>query len=230
MNITPGHIQPSDILSLVGKADPTIVEVGCNDGTDTLTFLSLFPRVTMHCFEPDPRAAERFLRNVSDARVKLYLTAVGNHNGTIDFYPSEGLPRPLPKAEAEQLAARLPKGWDLSGSIRKPKDHLRMHPWCQFGEPVQVPIVKLDDWAMNHCFDIVDFMWADVQGAEVDLINGGHWLLEGTRYLYTEYSNREMYEGQIGLETLLKMLPDFEVVKLYSEDVLLRNTKIPAGA
>lgn len=226
MSITPGTIQPSDILALVGKPDPDIVEVGCNDGTHTQMFLGLFPRATVHCFEPDLRAQERFLANVSDHRVRLYCTAVGSHDGQVEFYPSEGLPYPLPSAEALQVAERLPKGWDLSGSIRRPKGHLQMHPWCQFGHPVRVPVTTLDSWALHNCVDVIDFLWADVQGAEVDLITGAAWALEGTRYLYTEYSDHELYEGQIDLSTLLRMLPDFEVVTQYPEDVLLRNKKV----
>ncbi|MEN9248224.1 MAG: hypothetical protein Q6L50_08560 [Gloeomargarita sp. GMQP_bins_120] len=37
-----------------------------------------------------------------------------------------------------------------------------------------------------------DFIWADVQGAEVDLIQGGLQALANTRYFYTEYANTEL--------------------------------------
>jgi hypothetical protein len=46
----------------------------------------------------------------------------------------------------------------------------------------------------------IDFIWADVQGAEEDLILGGlDTLRKRTKYLFTEYNNSEMYEGQINL-------------------------------
>lgn len=84
---------------------------------------------------------------------------------------------------------------------------------------------RLDTWAADEGVDSVDFIWADVQGAEIDLINGGRVTLSNTRYLYTEYSNRELYEGQVGLKTLLKSLPEFEVVHRFAHDVLLRNRR-----
>lgn len=217
-------IRISEIQQLLsGRPRPVIVEVGCNDGTDTLQFLDAFPDCEMHCFEPDARASERFLASVSDARVKLYPTAVGAENGVRQFFPSKGMPGPLPKAEAESIAARLPGGWDLSGSIRRPKNHLRHHPWCLFGEPVTVPIVRLDTWAATRDIDHVDFIWADVQGAEEDLILGGLETLKRTRFFYTEWSDSELYEGQITLKQIKSLLPDFRVVKIFNEDVLLEN-------
>jgi hypothetical protein len=78
----------------------------------------------------------------------------------------------------------------------------------------------------EQAVDSIDFIWADVQGAEVDLINGGRATLSNTRYFYTEYSNRELYAGHIDLKTLLKSLPEFEVVHRYETDMLLRNRGI----
>jgi hypothetical protein len=69
----------------------------------------------------------------------------------------------------------------------------------------------------------VDFIWADVQGAESDLIEGASGILASTRYFYTEYSNSEWYEGQITLPGLVQMLPDFELVRRYPMDVLFRS-------
>ena len=67
--------------------------------------------------------------------------------------------------------------------------------------------------------DAVDFIWADVQGAEADLVLGGRETLKRTRFFYTEYSNRELYEGQADLGQLLAMLPDFELVHRYQGEV-----------
>jgi hypothetical protein len=69
----------------------------------------------------------------------------------------------------------------------------------------------------------VDFIWADVQGAESDLIEGAPRILAATRYFYTEYSNNEWYEGQITLPGLVQKLPDFELVRRYPMDVLFRS-------
>ena len=69
----------------------------------------------------------------------------------------------------------------------------------------------------------IDFIWADVQGAEGDMIRGGQRALAKTRFLYTEYCNRELYEGQLSLRQMLGLLPEFEVVRRFPNDVLLEN-------
>lgn len=215
-------ITPEEIKQLVADPRPVILDIGCNDGTHTKMFKTIFPLGKVYSFDPEPRAQERFFKNVPHGA--LYPVALGAVDGTADFYPSEGLPSPLPPAEFKEVSSRLPKGWDYSGSLRKPTGHLKAHPWCKFGEPVPVRVMRLDTWM--HEFPIahaIDFIWADVQGAEIDLIQGGLQTLAKTRYFYTEYSNRELYAGQIPLVKILEMLPNFEVVTVYPEDVLLRN-------
>lgn len=42
------------IVSLLNKPDPVILDVGCNDGSDSESFLRLCPEAKLYCFEPDP--------------------------------------------------------------------------------------------------------------------------------------------------------------------------------
>ena len=84
--------------------------------------------------------------------------------------------------------------------------------------------VTLDSFARDAGLSTVDFIWAEVQGSEGDLARGGAETFRRTRYLYTEYSNDEMYEAQACLDDLLAALPDFRVVELWPEHVLLENT------
>ncbi|MFA5914069.1 MAG: FkbM family methyltransferase [Burkholderiales bacterium] len=223
--VTPGVLEPEELRRLLGKPDPVILDIGCNDGTHTLMFLRLFARARVFAFEPDARARRRFEATVRDARARLFATAIGAVDGVAAFYPSDGAP-------SAEWAARLPEGWDFSGSIRKPKQHLDIHPWCRFGQKTEVALTRLDSWAKAQDIGEVDFIWADVQGAEEDLVEGGRETLNRTRYFYTEYSNRELYEGQANLAQLLGMLPDFELVHRYQGeihryqgDVLLRNRR-----
>ena len=65
--------------------------------------------------------------------------------------------------------------------------------------------------------------WIDVQGAELNVIREGKKLLEQTRFLYMEYADKELYEGQANVQQLLAELPGFEVIQVYAGDVLLRN-------
>jgi len=217
--INPGSIQRSEIRALLGKDNPIILEIGSHNGGHTQWFLDLFPTCKVFCFEPDPRARRQFKEQIVDDRVQLFDVAISDTDGVTDFYMSGGLP-------TADWRTEMPDGWDASGSIRRPKNHLKSAPWCTFNDKIKVVTKRLDTWCKDAGIESVDFIWADVQGAEVDLINGGTKTLSRTRYFFTEYSNHELYEGQINLRTLLKLVPDFEVIQRYREDVLLRNKLI----
>ena len=184
-----------------------------------------FPTARVHAFEPDPRAAEAFRNQITDRRVTLHELAIGATNGKAEFHVSSGLP---PDADAH-LKAEYPKGWDQSGSLRTPKTHKEKWPWCKFQRTIRVDVRTLDTWTGKHEPGPIDFIWADTQGAEADLVAGGRQTLARTRYFYTECFDDELYEGAPTLTALLAMIPEFAIVKRYESDVLLRNTALTAG-
>ena len=205
----------SDITERLGHVPTVVLDVGANNGGDSERMLAEFPGTELHCFEPDPRAYARLEARLANTGAHLYRCAVGAQDGPLTFHQSSGTP-----PDQEGLH---PEGWHLSGSIRAPKHHLVEHPWCQFDNQITVDCTTLDTWAEVHGIGHVDFIWADVQGAERDLVEGGRQLLARTRFLYTEYSNKELYEGQVTLRQLRSMLPGWKVVRRFREDVLLEN-------
>jgi 2-O-methyltransferase len=209
-------ISKEQIADLVGKPNPTILEIGCNDGTHTLWFLEIFADPVVFCFEPDPRACARFRRALGDrANVQLSQLAISDIVGRIPFHQSGGRQRSLEDGGVAE--------WDMSGSIRKPKNHLIYHPTITFDSTIDVETTTLDKWCEQQGVDVIDFLWMDVQGAEFDVFRGGANALKRTRFLYTEYSDREIYEGQGTLAQITDHLRDFEVVSTFPFDVLLAN-------
>lgn len=205
------------LLHLVGD-ESTVLEIGANDGMHTRLFTEEFshPNFRMWCFEPDPRAAARFRRSVhQDPRCRpLEEIALGDRDGTATFYQSGGT------TEQSWLA-----DWDLSGSLRRPTGHLAMSPWVTFDRQIEVPIRRLDSWMAEHPeIDAVDLVWMDVQGAEGDVIRGGlETFTRRVTYLFMEAYEKELYEGQLLRSQLLGLLPNFELVSVFGDDVLLRN-------
>ncbi len=217
------HLTIADFKSLITSADPVILDIGANNGDQSHFFAKTFPNASIYSFEPDPRAAAKFREKLNGTpRVFLFETAIGAENKKTTFFQSSGR---RPGLDENQAEIEFPSGWDLSGSIRKPKDHLIVHPWCKFETSIEVEMTTLDSWAAKQAFSTVDFIWADVQGAEIDLIEGGRKTLSRTRYFYTEYSNRELYEGQIDLDRIQNLLPAFKIERLFQNDVLFRNRK-----
>lgn len=219
--VTPGPgLEPADLRQIVGTDSPLILEIGAHDGEHTLQLLDLFPSALLFAFEPDPRAIRKFKAWVTDPRAQLYEMAIGSIDGAAEFHVSSG--RPVTLAPEEE--ARYADGWDQSGSLRRPKTHTVVWPWVTFERTITVPVQRLDTWAREIGLDgPVDLIWADMQGAEGDLIAGGAATLAMTRYLYTEYSDNEWYEGQPTLAQLLDRLPNFRIVRRYAMDVLLEN-------
>ena len=181
-------------------------------GQNSAKFITAIPNAHLYCFEPDARAIVRFKNNpmLRTDHVHLYEVAIGSRTGRTTFYPS---------TSDDQDGG----GFDQSGSIRSPKNTALDHPWVKFGKPITVQTLTLDDWCRDNKISDVDFIWMDVQGAERDVIDGGTQTLRKTRFIYTEYSNNELYEGQIGFRENFAKLPQFAVIKRYSGDVLLQN-------
>ena len=173
--VTVAPLTHEQIAALINKPDPTILEIGCNDGGDTLALLCAMPQAKIYCFEPDPRAIRRFKKNLGSQfnKVKLFEIAISNQTGRIIFHSSSGWDLPD--------GWDLPEGWDLSGSIRRPKNHLSEYPWVKFDKTITVSTGRLDDWCADNDIKQIDFIWMDVQGAEGDVIEGASKTLQKTR-------------------------------------------------
>jgi len=217
--IIPTPPTPYVLGDVVGSEARTVLEIGAHDGKDTRRLLNAFPQADLHAFEPDPRAAAKFRQRGEHPRLRFHQTAIGAQDGRATFFVSGGSP-----PEGNAMHAMLYRdGWDKSGSLRAPKNHKVIWPWVTFEKTIEVPVVCLDTWAKAEGVGDIDLIWADVQGAEADLVTGGRETLKRTRWFYTEYSNDEWYEGQPTLSQLLVMLPGYSVHARYPTDVLLRN-------
>ena len=209
----------SEIHELVGRDDPLILEIGCNNGSDTLEFLAEFPGVQIHCFECDPRPIQAFRSNVADDRCELHEVAVSDRTGVATLHMSGGT---CERVQDED--------WDYSSSLLVPTGHLSVHPWVTFEHACQVETVRLDDWA-EHVIPnrVVDFIWMDVQGAEHLVIGGGASTFARTRFCYFEYSESELYSGQQDLSALLGALGTYRLLATYQDNALAVNKAIASS-
>jgi FkbM family methyltransferase len=196
-------------------------EVGAHVGKQTQIFLKMFPLARLWIFEPDPRNTAELNRLGLDKKTRLFELAVGDRDGEMTMHLSSG--RVMPGDPRTTLT-----NWTFSSSLKKPKRHLKEFPWVKFLHEARVKVARLDTLKREQGFGDIEFMWADVQGAEDMLIAGAQETLARTRYFYTEYANVELYEGQIGLEEIVKRLPggarQWQTLAVFDDDVLLKNT------
>lgn len=203
-------ISKKEIAALIGSwiSMPVILDIGSYDGKDAAELTEHFNGCEIHCFEADPRSQELWKDfNGFNRDMILYHTAIGNIDAPIKFYQSSSKTR-----------NHYPgKQWSASSSMLQPKTHIELFPDVKFENEVKVMCFKLDTWAERVLAGrTVDFIWCDVNGAEQMVIEGASETLKRTRYLYIEFSDKELYEGQITKQQLLDMLPDFEVQGEYN--------------
>lgn len=212
------------ISKLITSPNPVILEVGMYDGEDAREMASEIPNSTIYGFECDPRSIALFKSFENPKNIILNEVAIGAKNGLVDLYLSDSDVR---RHYTDQ------DSWSASSSIREPKTHLDLFPDVDFKKTVKVECVSLDNWHKKTMPDtVIDFVWADINGAEYDMILGGQKTLnQFTKYLYIEFSDKELYKGQPKKDEMLAFLEAFEVVAIYNfrgnfGNVLLRNKRI----
>jgi len=214
-------LSAEEIATLVARPDPLIVEIGSHDGTDTKRFRAAMAEAEIHCFEIEARAISRFEEAMGhDKHVHLYKVAASYIDGECLFYPSTG-------------KVGQHDDWDFSGSLNMPTGHYSYSPEISFKRPVSVNCIRLDTWYRavypEEC--LIDFIWADVQGAQMKLVCGAYWTFHKTRYLYIECHERPLYEeepSQADLVAVMRCL-GYEPVGVYDlNNILFVNRKVAA--
>lgn len=203
-----------EVAEMVGEGT-RLVEIGCNDGRDTARFLDDMPKTFIDAFEPDRRAIAAFRKRIpeSETRVTLHEVAVADVDGQRPWWRSGGF---------TELAG--PEGYNLSGSLLEPTGHLDQDPRITFTGGHVVPTIRLDTWFANAGEPKIDFLWMDVQGGEQLVISGGLRAVSACRYIYTEYSDTELYLHQPNLHAICALLTDHDLVATYqSHNALFRR-------
>jgi FkbM family methyltransferase len=210
----------NSIKNLINKANPIIFEIGCADGIDTIDFLNTFGSdLTMYCFDPDNRNAQVFqfgghrplapdvTYGINQSNIIFEQKAIGDIDGIIKFNQSSTI---------------------YSSSIKKSTNKLHeTWPSIKFDNILVVESVKLDTYTEQKNINIIDFIWADVQGAEDLMIKGGKNTFKNkVRFLYTEYSP-EYYENAPNKDEILELLGNnWIILQDFGSDLLLKNTYI----
>ena len=202
--------------------NPVIFEFGTCDGQHTNILCSIVKQLGKEfkyfAFEADPRIMDSFYQNNRNHLSELTVVhgAIGNTDGQVTFNLSGGV---------ESREGHFKQSFYGSSSIKKPKLVTEFWPDMTFQE-TNVQCYKFDTYYKMVNPGVIDFIWADVQGAENDLIKGGMTALSNTRYFYTEYCDQELYDGEIGKQDIINMLPgDWELIEDYGGDILLKNKK-----
>lgn len=146
------------------RAGSTAVDVGANIGCHTIILASLVgPRGRVLAYEPQPLLAGLLRANTAGAAagIEVRQAAVGESAGTARVS--------LPDYET----SGNPGGWSLAvGSGKEVKRRIVLG-----DEPEDVDVVRLDDEDAVSSDGAVDLIKIDVEGMELDVLQGGARLL-----------------------------------------------------
>lgn len=162
--------------------NPIIIEAGAFLGHETIKMATLWPRGTIHAFEPVPELFAKLKENTAHLpNVRCYQLALSDTTGTAMLNISEKPQKPGIPAQAN--------------SLLKPKERLKHSPII-FTKSIAVQTITIDDWAAQQQIDHIDFMWLDLQGYELNVLQAAPKMRATVRALYTEVEFIEAYEGQ----------------------------------
>lgn len=190
--------------------NPTIIELGGCDGYHTNIMAKILSEknkpFTYYVFEPVINLATTIKNTLNWCPyVEVIPKAISEKTGKFKFYQSDNK-------------------YYGSSSIRKPKLVYEFWSDMNFSETL-CDCISLDDFMKEKGIlgNTIDFIWADVQGAEKDLILGGKETFKNVRYFFTEFMEHEIYEGQIfDLNSLCSLIPQFSVEHKFENDILFK--------
>jgi FkbM family methyltransferase len=167
------------ILKKYLPSNPIIFEAGAYDGGDTLQMSQFWPEATIYAFEPVENLFSILKNTVKNcSNVCCQMLALSTKTGTAKFYLSN-----------------VPGALSGSSSLLEPKEHLNFHPMVGFSDGMEVATVNLDDFAQKNTIDHVDFMWLDMQGAELDMLKASPKIFKTIRAIFMEVAYIELYKG-----------------------------------
>jgi len=192
--------------------NPVIFEMGVHWGEDTTRLMGYCrTKPTYIGFEPDPRNITRIMSQAYTWPMKLVDGAIAHFDGHGDLFLSDGWHH---KSGNRMTGANSLRAPNLVKEIE----------WISWDRTIRVKIRRLDTYCKRNNIDHIDFLWADIQGCEYDLLKGAGKMLDNISMMRLEYSDQELYEGQKGLPEILGLLGEkWEVIAKEETDVLILN-------
>jgi FkbM family methyltransferase len=184
------------LRQLIKRQNPVILELGAHHGEDSANFRAMYPNGDLFLFEPDKRC----IQIIKDLGLgfQLYEGVMSDVDGEVLFHAS---------------GTKGKSSGDGSGSIMLPSKHIEYFPAIPFIDDYMVNSVTLRTFMLWNQLPFIDFIWADVQGAEERIIMGGlEEFNTKVGVLFTEYCQEELYVGAPKRERIMDLLPAFDVV------------------
>jgi FkbM family methyltransferase len=171
-------------LARQGIAPGTVIDVGANVGQFAIASAMIWPDVKVHSFEPVPETVSILKENVRKLpNIKVYPMALGERQGECSFHVNS---------------------YSHSSSILSlAQPHRAAFPEAQETRTMLVELTTLDKVFADLELTPPVLLKLDVQGYEVETLNGGQRTLQRCEYVILEASFKPMYEGEVAFTGVL---------------------------
>lgn len=207
----------------------TILDIGSMDGWETINLSRIFHDADVHCFEPVPSNnqicsdhIQQYVDPEDQHKVHLHRIALNNQTGPMTFYA-------INEWEAAKRG-KINRGMGSKYELMDPD----MWPWEHNKQmPITVMGYTVSDWAKENNIDRIDGIWMDVQGAELDVLQGiSDDLFNKLQFIMTEAGLKPYYHGQslksqmdefLKSKGFVEWLPAQQVAHEYEANVIYLN-------
>lgn len=171
------HLLPPEIDLRSGL----IVDIGANEGAFSGAVLAVSPHAEIIATEPAPIPRARMQKRLGELpNVKILDVAVSATSGTATFHLTAHDHNSSLHSPRSEMQAVVDVGWEPAGEI-------------------EVPIITLDELVGDRTVDVLKI---DVQGSEMDVLQGGDSTLARARSVLLEMNFISQYEGDATFNTL----------------------------
>lgn len=170
-----------------------ILDIGANRGQFALISRRMFPRAMIHSFEPLEEPAQIFKRIFGDdPNVILHACAIGREKSTSTIHIS--------------------REDDSSSLLPFTEMQISLFPGATEKDTRQVAVLPLSQVIGTTSIPPASLLKIDVQGYELEVLQGCDDLLDKFSYLYIECSFIELYAGQALAHQIIAWLNQREFV------------------
>lgn len=179
----------------------TILEVGANDGGDTVEIRSYFPKATIYSFEPHPLTFKLLQEKAKVLNNKPFNYAVGSGLGKVllwDFADDADLKHLQPTSALASLNKDVIEGFHK-----------------QKAQSFEVKQITLDSFAKKHGIKEIDFLKVDTEGHEYEVFKGAIKLIKENKIHVIQFEFNEMNAfGKIFMKDFVDLLSGYTFYRL----------------
>ncbi len=209
IGVSPSH-EHRTMLEILGPVC-TVVDVGANCGQFALMALNSLPNAQIHSFEPLSEAVAKFERvTLGQDRVKLHRVALGATEMSLPIHVSA-------RADSSSL---------LSLGMQS-----EVYPGTHEVRVETVQVAPLDSILSLADIKSPALLKIDVQGYEMQVLQGCKSLLQQFDWIFVELSFVELYIGQVLCPEVVSWLAThgFALNGVYVTDMSYKNGKTIQG-